>query len=171
MTREIPEIVGDNIVSSRILLMTNYKKEFRGDKIARPYSHFSLTSQFDVITISVFIQVDSWVSGCWATVDTGQSLNQAPTKVNVYRFTRQVHCWWLIYIDDDDCCVCCAMWCGGQCGCRSSQVSGGVCSRACGFSSAVSLLILSISIRISISMVMACTVSLRLTEPITTIKH
>ncbi len=35
------------------------------------------------------MQVDNWVSGCWAKVDTGQSLSQAPTKVNVYRFTRQ----------------------------------------------------------------------------------
>ncbi len=59
MTREIPEIVGDNFVSSRILLMTKLTKNSACDKIARPYFYFSLTSQFDVITISVFIQVDN----------------------------------------------------------------------------------------------------------------
>ena len=57
MTREIPETVGDNIDSSRILLMT--KLILRVTKLPDPTLIFSLTSQFDVITISVFIQVDN----------------------------------------------------------------------------------------------------------------
>ncbi len=58
MTTEIPEIVGDNIVSSRILLMTKLTKNSACDKIARPYFHFSLTSQFDVIIVSVLSHAD-----------------------------------------------------------------------------------------------------------------
>ena len=76
MTREILEIVDDKIDTSRILLMTKLTKRIpRVTKIARPYFHFLSLSQIDVIIESVFIQVDNRVSGCWATVDIGQSLS------------------------------------------------------------------------------------------------
>ncbi len=55
MAREILEIVDDKIDTSGILLMTKLtKKNSACDKIARPYFHFSLTSQIDVIIESVF---------------------------------------------------------------------------------------------------------------------
>jgi hypothetical protein len=60
MTREILEIFGDKIGTSRILLMTKINNNNRQqnptcDKIARPYFHFSLTSQFDVIIIIISV--------------------------------------------------------------------------------------------------------------------
>ena len=56
MTREILEIVGDKIDTNRILLVTKINNRIpRVTKLPDPI----LTSQFDVITISVFIQVDN----------------------------------------------------------------------------------------------------------------
>jgi hypothetical protein len=66
MTRAILELVDDKIDTSGILLMTKLtKKNSAFDKIARPYFHFSLISQFDVITISALSHADIQVSGCW----------------------------------------------------------------------------------------------------------
>ena len=76
MTREILEIVGDKIDINRILLMTKLTKRIpRVTKLPDPTSTFPSLSQIDVIIESVFIQVDNRVSGCWATVDIGQSLS------------------------------------------------------------------------------------------------
>jgi hypothetical protein len=56
MTREILGIAGDKIDTNRILLVTKINQQNSAcDKIARPYFHFSLTSQVDVIIISVLI--------------------------------------------------------------------------------------------------------------------
>jgi hypothetical protein len=51
------EIVGDKIDTNRILLATKINNRIpRVTKlIARPYFHFSLTSQFDVIIISISV--------------------------------------------------------------------------------------------------------------------
>ncbi len=62
MTREILEIVGDNIDSSRTLLVTKINNRIpRMTKlpVARPYFDFSLTSQFDVTIISVLTHADT----------------------------------------------------------------------------------------------------------------
>ncbi len=57
--------------------LTINQKNSACDKIARPYFHFSLTSQIDVIIESVFIQVDNWVSGYQIQAKV---YHKAPTK-------------------------------------------------------------------------------------------
>jgi hypothetical protein len=64
MTGEILGIVGDKIDSSRILLVTKINNRIpRVTKLPlpgpTPYFHFSLTSQFDVITKSVLSSADT----------------------------------------------------------------------------------------------------------------
>ena len=62
MTGEILGIVGDKIDSSRILLVTKINNRIPHsacDKIASTYFHFSLTSQFDVITLSILSPADT----------------------------------------------------------------------------------------------------------------
>jgi hypothetical protein len=82
MTRKILELVGDNIDSSRILFVTKINNRIpRVTKLPDPtFISHSLTSQFDVIIMSVLSHADIRVSSCWATVDTGQSLRPLAAK-------------------------------------------------------------------------------------------
>ena len=60
MTGEILGIVGDKIDSDRILLVTKINNRIpRVTKLPAPTFIFSLTSQFDVITLSILSPADT----------------------------------------------------------------------------------------------------------------